>query len=135
MTVGRDEHEARHDLGEGFRRRKMQVETGHFSYLLRPGSGPPLVLIPSSFNDSFSLKEVIDLLDGKRQLVVVELRGHGGSWPPPKNCSIEVFARDVLRVADAEEFNAFYIGGHSIGGMIALEHDGPGSVGGMQLFL
>ena len=77
----------------------MQLETGHFSYLLRPGSGAPLVLIPGSFNDSFALKDVIDLLDSKRQLVVVALRGHGGSWPPPKNCSIEC-PREVARICD-----------------------------------
>ncbi len=114
-------YEASHDLGKRFRRRKMQLETGHLSYLLRPAAGPPLVLIPGSFNDSFALKEVIDRLDSKRQVVVVELRGHGGSWPPPKKCSIEVFAQDVLSVADVEDLNSFYVGGHSIGGMVALE--------------
>ena len=63
----------------------------------------------------------MDLLDGKMQLVVIELRGHGGSWPPPKGCSIERFSLDVLKVVDAMKLNSFYIGGHSIGGMISLQ--------------
>ena len=110
-----------HDLGQKFVRRNIDLDVGHCSYLVRQGPEPTLILIPGSFNDSFALKEFIDLLDGKMQLVVIELRGHGGSWPPPKGCSIERFSLDALKVVDAMKLNSFYIGGHSIGGMISLQ--------------
>ncbi len=48
-------------------------------------------------------------------------RGHGKSWPPPQNGTVEQLAQDVLAITDAERLDKFYVGGHSIGGMIAKE--------------
>lgn len=121
MTVGRRKGETDHDLGPGFVRRNIDLDIGHVSYLWRPGSAPTLILIPGSFSDSYALLKIIDQLDTQSQLVMMEVRGHGGSWPPPVNGSIERFAQDALRVVDDLKLDSFYIGGHSIGGMIALE--------------
>ena len=121
MRDKRSSYEKSHDLGERFVRRQLGLDSGHFSYLLRPAEAPTFILIPGSFSDSFALREIIDHLDQKLQLVVVELRGHGGSWPPPRDSSIAAFGRDILRVVDEMKLESFYIGGHSIGGMIALE--------------
>ena len=110
-----------HDLGAGWLRHNLDLERGHFSYLERAGRAPALILIPGSFGDSYCLKEIIDNLDAAIHLVVIEVRGHGGGWPPPLDCSIEEFARDALRVVDELALSRFFIGGHSIGGMIALE--------------
>ena len=79
MSDNRSSYEKSHDLGERFIRRQVGLDSGHFSYLLRSGTAPTLILIPGSFSDSFALKEIIDHLDEKIQLAVVELRGHGGS--------------------------------------------------------
>ena len=105
----------------GFTRRRIDLDAGHMCYLVRGGHGPALVLVPGSWNDSAQWAEVVESLDPGLPLVLVELRGHGRSWPPPANGSIEQFALDVLAVADALSLRRFYVGGHSIGGMVALE--------------
>lgn len=102
-------------------RQQIQTDEGHISYQVRRGAGPPLILIPGSFNDNRQWDEVVAGLDPNLTLVLVELRGHGQSWPPPANGSIEQFAQDVKRIAGAESLGRFYVGGHSIGGMVALE--------------
>jgi len=104
-----------------FIRKQTALDEGHLSYVVRPGRGPTLILIPGSFSDCRQWDEVVRLLGDGPALVIVELRGHGGSWPPPEDGSIEQFARDVLRVADELGLERFYVGGHSIGGMVALQ--------------
>lgn len=65
-------------------------------------------------------------------VICVELRGHGNSQPPAPGPSMEMFAGDVLAAAGKLGINRFYVGGHSIGGMLAIEIAGrrPGSVAG-----
>ncbi len=106
---------------EGFARGSVDIEEGHLSYLFRAGSGPAVVLIPGSFSSAAQWDFVVPLLDKDLSLVLIELRGHGASWPPPVNGSIEQFGADSLKVLDHLGIERFYIGGHSIGGMIALE--------------
>jgi pimeloyl-ACP methyl ester carboxylesterase len=107
--------------GHRLLRRRLALDEGHLSYLVRPGSGPVLILIPGSWHDHRQWEGVVALLGEELCLILIELRGHGESWPPPKDGSIEQFALDVLGVADAMEVERFYGGGHSIGGMVALE--------------
>lgn len=108
-------------LKSSFLRKQISVDEGHVSYEVRRGSGPALILVPGSFNGSDQWAKIVQGLDEDLTLVLVEVRGHGHSWPPPENGSIEQFAQDVVRIADAEKLDRFYVGGHSIGGMIALE--------------
>ena len=118
---------------EALERRNVPLDRGQLSFVLRPGPGPRLVLIPGSFNDSRQWNEVTSGLGCDLELVLVELRGHGQSWPPPMDGSIEQFAEDVLRVTESLGYRGFYIGGHSIGGMVAIEvgHQRPESVQGI----
>ena len=108
-------------LGSGFAEHVIEVSGATIAYHVRDGRSPPLVLIPGSFNAAGALKDIVDHLDPALHVVVVDLRGHGGSWPPPVDGSIESFAQDVLHVVDSLSLRACFIGGHSIGGMIALE--------------
>ena len=121
MKIDKDEGAAKRDLGRGFEGRRIDLDVGHFSYWVRAGAAPTLVLIPGSFNDAYALGGIIDGLDESMQLAVIEVRGHGGGWPPPRGGSIEQFAQDALRVIDELGLDCCYVGGHSIGGMIALE--------------
>ena len=98
MKIDNGEGAAKRDLGRGFAGRRMDLDVGHFSYWVRPGAAPTLVLIPGSFNDAYALGDIIDGLDENMQLAVVEVRGHGGGWPPTRGGSIEQFAQDALRV-------------------------------------
>src|SRR5262245_38701406 len=108
----------------GFSRRSVVLGDARISYVNRPGSGPVLVLIPGSFVDSDDLAGVVAGLNAQLSVFIVELRGHGESWPPPSGGTIEQFASDVLAAADHAEIRRFFVGGHSIGGMIAIEIGG-----------
>ncbi len=96
-------------------------EGGRLAYHVRPGTGPTLVLVPGSWGDYRVFDAVLAALDASLHVVIVEMRGHGDSWPPTLDGSMESFADDVLRVTDALGLRRFYVGGHSIGGMIAVE--------------
>lgn len=91
------------------------------AYYDRVGQGPCLFLVPGSWGDYRIFDRVVQSLPCHFRIVIVELRGHGDSWPPTLAGSIELFAEDVLRVVDALAVPRFYVGGHSIGGMIAIE--------------
>ena len=108
---------------EQFVRKQIALETGHLSCVVRRGMGPVLVLIPGSFSDVWQWDDVIACLAAELTVVVIELRGHGQSWPPPppEKSSIEQFALDVLHAVDELDMPKFYVAGHSIGGMVALE--------------
>jgi pimeloyl-ACP methyl ester carboxylesterase len=117
----------------GFSRGGVALDDAWLSWLERPGRGAPLVLVPGSFDDARAFEGVAAGLDPALRIVIVEMRGHGGSWPPPRDGSIELFARDVLRAAAALGLDCFFVGGHSIGGMVALEvaSSRPASVRGV----
>jgi pimeloyl-ACP methyl ester carboxylesterase len=102
-------------------RRRVPLDEGHLGYLVRPAAGPTLVLIPGSFSDSTAWDVVAAALPNDVSQIIIELRGHGDSWPPAREGSIEQFARDVLLVVDDLHLERFFIGGHSIGGMVALQ--------------
>src|SRR3954468_18845733 len=55
--------------------------------------------------------------------VAPDLRGHGGSAHPDKETdySFEIFADDMVRLADALGWDRFVLLGHSMGGMIAQQ--------------
>jgi len=105
---------------------------GRIAYHIRPGTGPTLVFIPGSWGDHHVFDATLQHLDATLNVVVVEMRGHGGSWPPTLSGSIEQFADDVLRVTDSLNLQRYFVGGHSIGGMIAVELAGrrPAAVSG-----
>ena len=59
-------------VGKEFVRHTMTVDDFRLSYLYRSGEGIPLVLIPGSFSDSAQWVEVVDGLDPKLPLVLIE---------------------------------------------------------------
>jgi len=102
-------------------RELVACDQAHLAYVLRPAPGPTLTLIPGSFCDSSDWDGVAASLPDHISEVIIELRGHGHSWPPPRRGSVEQFARDVLLVVDHLHIERFFVGGHSIGGMVALQ--------------
>lgn len=83
-----------------------------------------MVLIPETHGDRHQfLGPLVDALPRRLGVVVVESRGQGRSWPPPApaTASIEAYATDVLEVVAALAPAAWYVGGHSLGGMQAIE--------------
>ena len=102
------------------------------AYYVREGSGPNLVLIPGSWNDHRIFDRFVAALPAAVRVVIVELRGHGGSRPATLHASMGGFAEDVSSVVDWLALHRFYVGGHSIGGMLAIEIAGrrPDAVAG-----
>ena len=94
---------------------------GHLAYYHWPAKGPSLLLIPDSWSDYQQYDVIRNYLDQDTYLVMVELPEHGHSWPPSLEGSIEGFAHNVLQVADNLGWKSWYVGGHSIGGMVAIE--------------
>jgi pimeloyl-ACP methyl ester carboxylesterase len=106
---------------EEFSKGYVNIDGYRLTYLERPAPGPVLMLIPGSFGTQEVYADVLPHLDPGIHLVFINLRGHGESNPPPKGGSIEQFGADVLAVADQAGIGNFHVGGHSIGGMVALE--------------
>jgi len=99
----------------------IEYDAGLLSFVISPGTGPVIILIPGSFANHRDFVYVLRELDPMFTVVIVELPGHGDSWPPPKNGSVEGLAESVFRVTDSLKLNSFYVAGHSIGGMIAMQ--------------
>jgi pimeloyl-ACP methyl ester carboxylesterase len=78
-------------------------------------------LIPGTFADARNFVAAVRELDPAYELLILEHRGIGGSWPPPVSSSIESCAKDAIDVLDALGVQTCYVGGHSLGGMIAIE--------------
>src|SRR5690606_34524926 len=89
--------------GAAFVRKHIPTDEGDISYEIRRGTGPALVLLHGSFNDNRQWDALLPALDPNLTLVLIELRGHGASWPPPAHGSIEQFAKDAMRAMEAEE--------------------------------
>lgn len=99
----------------------IEFDGGQLCCVQRVGEGPTLMLIPGTFSDSRAFAWMVPHLDPSFNLLLVENRGLGRSWPPPENGSIEQCAQDELRIANELDIESFYVGGHSLGGMISIE--------------
>lgn len=53
--------------------------------------------------------EIIPILGKDLNLILVEVRGHGKSWPPPLNGTIEQLAKDVMAIADKSNIELQWI--------------------------
>lgn len=108
-------------LGAEFEYRLFPIQGGQLACAHRQGAGPSLVLIPGTFADSRVFAAAVEHLDKSLNLVLIENRGLGRSWPPPERGAIEDLARDDLFIVDELNIETFFVGGHSLGGMISLE--------------
>jgi pimeloyl-ACP methyl ester carboxylesterase len=99
----------------------LRQDGGYLAYYHWCRPGPSLLLIPGSWSEYTQFDPVRHKLDPSLNLVIVELPGHGRSWPPTLEGSIESFATEVLRVTAALRWDSWFVGGHSIGGMVAIE--------------
>jgi pimeloyl-ACP methyl ester carboxylesterase len=88
----------------------------------RAGSGPPLVLFHGIGHRRQAWDAVLDRLTPHREVIAVDLPGHGGSPPldlggrPPA----DVLAESVTGLFDELGLDRPHVGGNSLGGYIAL---------------
>ncbi|HHZ62800.1 MAG TPA: alpha/beta hydrolase [Dehalococcoidia bacterium] len=121
----------------GFVETKLELsDGGRMNCYLRKGSGPTLVLVPGTWGGVWRFETLVAALPPTIEIAVVELRWQGGNKPPSLDMSMEQIADDVLKAIEAMELERFVVGGHSIGGMIAVEiagRDVPGLVGAIPM--
>src|SRR5215469_13669491 len=94
----------------------------------RTGSGPPLMLLHGVGHRRQAWGAVVELLAPYRELILVDLPGHGESPPlvtagrPP----VPVLLEAVLGLLDELGFERPHLAGNSLGGRLALEAGAAG---------
>ena len=84
------------------------------------GSGPALLLMHGAGTHQGSLEPVAHQLRSTFRVVTFDFRGHGGSGTAP--WSVASAVQDVRAVSEAYALDAPVVGGHSLGGMVALAY-------------
>lgn len=89
----------------------------------RLGSGEPLLLIHGTGGSRAHWRPVVDLLRGQRELLLVDLPGHGASDPPPDGVPHTPigYASMLADVLDELNVGSAHTAGNSVGGWTALE--------------
>ncbi len=88
------------------------------------GSGPPLLLVHGLNANAWIWARVACLLSPARDVVAVELRGHGQSDLPPDGYALENTTRDLEAFLDAWGIGQVDIAGHSWGGVVVTHFAG-----------
>jgi pimeloyl-ACP methyl ester carboxylesterase len=94
----------------------------------RTGSGPPLVLLHGVGHRRQAWGAVVDLLAPQRELIMLDLPGHGESPPlqPDGRPVVEVLLEAVTETLDELGLERPHIAGNSLGGLLALEAGAAG---------
>lgn len=98
------------------------IEEGQlFGYFQNNGSSRNLVLIPGSKTHHSIWKPVVAHAEIDANLFLIDLPGFGKSNVHFPDSTIEQYTAWTLKLIDAAGIDRFFIGGHSIGGMMAIE--------------
>ena len=84
------------------------------------GDGVPVVLLHGFPLSSEMWTPIRTAVEQAARLITPDLRGFGGSDKPQGDYGMETLAGDVLRLADRIGVERFVLGGHSMGGYVAL---------------
>jgi pimeloyl-ACP methyl ester carboxylesterase len=85
------------------------------------GTGQPLIVLHGGYGSILSMGEIVPRLSQTRQVIVVELQGHGRTADVNRPLSYEQMADDVaglMRAINVEKADVF---GVSMGGAVALQ--------------
>ncbi len=82
-------------------------------------AGKPLVLIHGYTDSGRDWLPLIPFIDASRRIIVVDLRGHGGSGKPECCYTRFDFAYDIMLLLDALKIGRADVVGHSLGAVVA----------------
>ncbi len=85
------------------------------------GSGAPMVLLHGAFGAVPMWGAILDGLAAERQVIAVELQGHGRTADSDRPFSYEQFADDIAAVLDHLGIAQADVAGHSMGANTALQ--------------
>lgn len=85
------------------------------------GTGKPLVLLHGFLETVALWKNLVPELSKTRQIICIDLPGHGKSGGISEVHSMEEMAFSVKAVLDKLEIQEFSLAGHSMGGYVGLE--------------
>jgi len=99
----------------------VRIKVGEVSLAVEDhGAGVPVILLhgfPLSSQMWLPLRAAIE---EAARLITPDLRGFGASDKPAGSYGMDVFAADIVAVANALGLDRFILGGHSMGGYVAL---------------
>jgi pimeloyl-ACP methyl ester carboxylesterase len=84
------------------------------------GQGEPLILLPGWPETWWEYHEIMPSLAARYRVIVVELRGMGGSDKPQSGFDKKTMASDIFQLVRALGYDMVNIAGHDIGSMVAF---------------
>jgi pimeloyl-ACP methyl ester carboxylesterase len=99
---------------------RLRIRGREITYL-RAGSGPAVVLIHGMANTASTWNAVIPWLAEHATVVAPDLPGHGGSTNPGGDFSLGAHASFVRDLMIALDIPRATLGGHSLGGGVAMQ--------------
>ena len=96
---------------------------------VRRGSGRPLLLVHGLGGSWRTWTPVLDELTAEREVIAVDLPGHGETPPSPGEASIDTLADAVASFLESQDLEGVDVVGNSMGGRLVLELARRGEVG------
>ncbi len=90
-------------------------------YYQTTGEGQPLILLHGGLGGAVEFSQLIPLMAENRQVIAVELQGHGHTADIDRPLSYELMADDVAALIEALGFENADVMGFSLGGGVALQ--------------
>ncbi|MBO2449618.1 alpha/beta hydrolase [Actinomadura barringtoniae] len=117
-SVPGDDRLAR-SLPGGFRSHHANVNGTRLHYVAG-GKGDPLILVPGWPATWWSYRKVMPALARHYRVIVVDIRGMGGSDKPQGGFDKKTMARDIYELVRKLGYRSVNIAGHDIGAMVAF---------------
>ena len=107
-------------IPEGFQEFSFTIEDVTINYVVGPGNGLPLLLIPGQMESWQGYKPVLPELSKRFHTFVPDLRGHGKSTWTPGRYSYNICGNDLKRFIQEVIQQPAFVAGLSSGGVLAI---------------